>query len=1308
MNPLFYLNSNRSVKKKTSRRSNLQSAFANSSNDVSLLEGNKFKLLLRVPLDQVEVRLENDPIQLQQQQQQEQQQQLQLQKKLIQDRKREIEADLYILHQIESLSIKMSSVDRSKISENINEMSSQLKQRLSNLEQGDLQTISGTHHSLGHQTQVAKEMNALQSSTTASLASPITHSSSPGFTTLDTNQILLSSGNQHQLQGFNVSSSQATAQSNVSLINHQHDTNTSLEFLISNISPSKDSQSINTNSNVATIELASAEQNFGAQALESQSTNHQNMLQTSNCETIVVTFASIDRRQAFLQAFIEAKQQRYQQQQQRQQQQRIFSSSITLRLSQPNSPDKCNNIHNNNQQHENLDARTLSEHLPLSKISKSSPQQTFASNTIRNSSAPLQHTPCGAMIVHQMSAPQTLALSGVTGSQSEGKDMNTSQCASCSSNLVLEGDKRHHRHHHQLTHQPASHPASLHTLCCHYNADDSNTKFTQQPMNRADQLTGSASLDKTQDHEQIHHYQDYLKHQQLSNSSIISLSEGPINSGAVNSMNNQKLQLLVQIDHDLLFKTAPRFLLTLPVNFLNTQHPALQFTCSSFTCDRNQTIDCKKIEFQQKSQTVKDNTGKLWLCMSNGYVSHVALISIRKKRLHGDSNVRCPDEYDDLHSFRKCYNIVPIVQSAGDICKSHINCAAQVKWSKRVIHPLKNNNILKTSSDQENMGSNTLLTENTNDEIKPQVEVDIKTVSPPIDIRTRSPREDSPSGIECRLSESAPTNRDDQIESELELTNKSSASTTRLELPPNHGRSKAAPKKSCSAQQKLNQTCDERKRSLNESICQRYHHHHNHHHGSKYIQSRLGAPGSRPAHHSHNHWHHHIQHGDIHAWRDCRLAHQHSHHHSHPHHHHHHHYHHYHHHHHHHQNHHQQNHPGHHVYGARHNTVPITELRRALESQSKVFGQHRGLGHHAHQLPPPANTPAEPALQQTGNQSNIGPETTERLTVGLSNLVGMKFQRSATPPGCYSGGKSFRSARMLRHQASLKTSSILAKLVGSATKHSSHVSSSRKSSHGQDKHSDLDDNDTDTDNGSIKQNRNSRQDDNFLDNNNMSAITTPGSKKCPANSSHTDINNAVISPLSSVSSLNSTNSSMTVNSVCASSPNRSSCDLLAHSASATCCTGILKDHKLIGSYCQITQDQIDYGIRSRSATVPCRALCSQTSEESGNDLKGCGESRTGETANNDKEWYKISEIIGDMDDKEEKQKIDKFDDDGDMKFGTSLWLGCDDGSLLVIDCLTSQVENNSCNECDHNQQRNLSCGNVHSEIKLSAPVCDIR
>lgn len=1302
---LYHQNSNRSVKKKTSRRSNLQSAFANSSNDVSLLEGNKFKLLLRVPLDQVEVRLENDAIQQQQQQQQqqEQQHQLQLQKKLIQDRKREIEADFQILHQIESLILKMSSIDRSKLNENISEMSSQLKQGLSNLDQSDLQTIAGAHHSLGHQAQAVKEMCALQAPNSGSLASPIARSSSQSnsFTTLNTNQILLSTGN--QLQGFNVSptpSSQTTIQSNVSSsTNHQHDTNTSLEFLISNCSPSKDAQNVNIGSNT---ELTSSDQNFSVQSMESQSSNHQNILQTSNCETLVVTFASIDRRQAFLQAFIEAKQQRYKLQQQRQQQQRIFSSSITLRLSQRNASDKRNNALGINQL-ENLDTRISLDNLPVKKGGRASQQQPLANTTIRNSSAPLQHTPCGAMIVHQMSAPQNLALSRLSGSQSESKEMNLSQCNSCSSNLASEDDKPHHRNHHQLMHQPASHPASLNTIRCldHHNEDNGATKFTQPPINRADQsfeLTGKDKI-KYQDLAHQSHYRDYMKHQQhqqLSNSSIISLNDDPIISGAVNTINSHKLQLLVQIDHELLFKTAPKFLLTLPVNFLNTQHPALQFSCSSFENSLNKTIDSKRVDLsQQKSQTVRDSSGNLWLCMSNGYVSHVALISLKKKRLHSDLNARYQDEYDDLHSFKRCYNIVPIIKSAGDICKSHINCAAQVRWPRRpILRP--DDKRVETSSDHQptttNANTRGNITDVSNEETKPAVEV--KTVSPPVDIKLRPSRDSSRPETRHRLSESAPSNCDELNENKLKLTNKSSASTTRLEVPFNHGKLRNSPRKSCSDQQNINLSCREGRRSMHENICQRYH-------GAKHSQNRLSAPGMRPIHHSHNHWHHHAQHGDFHNGKDCRFAHHHSHHHSHhPHHHHHHH--HYHHHHH----HHPQNHAVHHLYAARHNTVPITELRRALENQSKVFDQHRGPNYHNHQLPPPANTPAEPVSQQSGNQTSIGSETSERLSAGFSSLVTKKFHRSATPPGCYSGGKSFRSARMLRHQASLKTSSILAKLVGSATKHSSHTSSSRKTSQSQDKHSDFDDNDTDTDNGSIRQHRNSKQDDNFLDNN-ISAITTPSSKKCPANSSQTDMNNAVISPLSSVSSLNSTNSSITVNSVCASSPNRSSCDLLAHSASVTCCTGIITDPKPISPQCLLNQPSIDYGIRNRSATVPCRALCSQSSDGSGNDAIDCVEMKAEGKIDNDKEWYKISEIIGDLDDKDGELENSK-PIDGNTNFGSSLWLGCDDGSLLVIDCLTSQSENNSCNECDQNQQANSSCGNVHSEIKLNASVCDIR
>lgn len=86
--------------------------------------------------------------------------------------------------------------------------------------------------------------------------------------------------------------------------------------------------------------------------------------------------------------------------------------------------------------------------------------------------------------------------------------------------------------------------------------------------------------------------------------------------------------------------------------------------------------------------------------------------------------------------------------------------------------------------------------------------------------------------------------------------------------------------------------------------------------------------------------------------------------------------------------------------------------------------------------------------------------------------------------------------------------------------------------------------------------------------------------------------------------------------------------------------------------------------------------------------------------------YKVSEIISDPKD------LTVNPNDGGQEVAreikSSLWLGCDDGSIIIINCLNEYLDQSSnCNICDLNQ-KNLNCGNLHSEIKLNAPVSDIR
>lgn len=187
--------------------------------------------------------------------------------------------------------------------------------------------------------------------------------------------------------------------------------------------------------------------------------------------------------------------------------------------------------------------------------------------------------------------------------------------------------------------------------------------------------------------------------------------------------------------------------------------------------------------------------------------------------------------------------------------------------------------------------------------------------------------------------------------------------------------------------------------------------------------------------------------------------------------------------------------------------------------------------------------------------------------------------------------------------------------------------------------------------------------------------------------------------------------------------------------------------------------------RSRSATVPCRAYCEQSipinypniedlqqaSSRKCSDLEReqdqhlkCTNINANPNANN---LYKVSEIIRDQKDElmankqtkvDNNNNINKEDDNFKGQQGeslnfelasnshvatcsedrASLWLGCDDGSLIIIDCLSSNNNKSSNNAADEgggataipttSTTATNSCQNVHSEINLGAPICDIK
>lgn len=1217
------------------------------------------------------------------------------QRKLIQDKRREIETDLHILNQIESLSSRLILVDGTKMTLSMNELTSQLKQNLINLEQSENQSSSQQLNSLSTQTSapMVQDLYVIQSPASACSNSELQQS----IIHVDSLSPSVNEDAHQQLDKHSpINILPALTQNSLSVANlpsgSQQDSDNSLEFIIRNYASSKDGLHANISSLPMINDSSDQVSPNPSTTPDSQPCGSQ---QATNYETLTVTFTSVDRRQAFLQAFLEAKQLRLLQlQQQRQfQQHKIFTSSVTLRLSQPDSPSRCQAVdprRNRLQHQDELDGRVVDNPNRDRKIVKKQ------DGAIRISSTPYATSGTGT-IVHQMSAPQSLVASDSLGSPDGSNKLVPSHCTSCS-DCSMNSERRQHHHHHQLIHQPASHPALLNTICCHEPHDN---EVIQMKLCKND---GLINLDENfNDMDTTQPRMDQSIHLlRKDNNSIITL---PCDIDRCNIADGRL------IDQSLLFKFTPKFMLSLPMDFLNTQHPALQFTSSTSRQNRLASGDCKyTVELaKRKHQTVRDNSGQLWLCMSNGYVSHVALLSLRKQRFRRNSDRKSSDE---------CYNVVPIILSAGDICKSHINCAAQVKYAARDEPPARklDKELARVPTelqnlrinDRDDLGDKKLL----GSERKPLVEVSIKSASPPIDIQlcADKSRQNTNNAINDGLSSSAPadalihhgeTNYCDKLTS-ISVDTAQVSKIAAYELADGN-----VDKLEPGQHPSINVGSKERQSAR--AMCRRSHHHsHDHLRG----RTRVPSPCAHPNHHkcaanyalsytrSHKMHHHHNT--------FCNQHHQH---HLHSHHHGHHHQHHLLHHHHHHHTH----HPHHHLYHSRHHTVPLAELRRALERQKRISDDRdqsdTSLGHH---LVPPTNTPCtvEPGSIDSSESIN---ETSRHPPFSPRSR---RSARSTTPPTRHNGQKNFRSARMLRHQASLKTSSILAKLVGGATKGSFY--SRKAGSGGERHHSDADDNDTDIDAGSLKLRSGSKpEDSSTIDN--LLALTVPGANKSVMNCSSPNVV-TIVSPLSSVSSLNSTNSSITVNSACASSSNHGSCTLLNNQWSSINCCAIHGLGAPSGQQQPEQQKQPNEncspfdpcGIRSRSATMPSRALYQQLID-SNNDvcpLVNYANVDDGLDANCDNDnlqdqKYNVSAIIGDQ--------IELLKDVNHGKQGAendnlcSLWLGCEDGSLIMIECLTATASSgsNDCNLCDQSQ-RDLVCRNVHSEIKLDAAICDIK
>lgn len=1381
----------------------MQAAFANSFNDLSLLEGNKFKLLLRVPIDQVEISIDNetqiDPqlfVQLQQQSKAQSQQNLTnlYDKELIQAKRREIESDLNILQHIAALSTELRLEETGKLYDHINELLEYLSQKLYAIDQGESQAIeAATCQQDSQQADITTMSQCLSNSASASCVLQQHQQQQPAQQRQQQSQSQPQQASSSPL-GLSMAKSalvQPPSLSNIiSLNSSQQDSNTNLKLIIYNSSDTGNSDTV-ANSNLATrdltgLSLASCNDpnsslivDQNQQSVQRASDNSlTNQQQSMDYDTLEVSFANAERRQAFVQAFIEAKQARFALFQQRQQQLR----KVALRLTQ------------NDQM---LD--------PRNRKTRLSPQDLAADVQLARTSSPvfiddvmsaqtncpmkkLNHSP---HIIHQTSAPHSLSSElDLTSYHQDLVHRNLS-----SNNFSLHGgsndnNKQHqvsshrhhfvHHHHHQLIHQPASHPGpTFGTICCNEQHNDANdlTSLThmssqQRHLNRVNEFQTSQIEINDNDYQQSR-YLDLNQHPQQQRINIA------VTGQEHSSENNRIGSLTFDIDHlslanstipkysnerifsrmsqSLLFKLAPKFITTMPLNFLNTHHPALQFSCpaprnyhnqsylqiaASITSDTKEAYKDGEAKFESDNQN-RDYQNQLWLCLSNGYVSHVALISLKRESTTKSANPKHDPE---------CFRVTPIMRSAGDICKSQINCAAQVRTAsiRRRNHVRCKKN--SQASDNSSAAKEDLLSvrrslddATTASGLKrPTVEVQVKNASPPVDIKGRSSSSDD---SKVRLSESAPSRSFDKSDTcRGDVIGGSSLSTGQLEIPPEL----EATSKSYNSKTNLTNTSEtDKRRTLHGAVCYRQHLNNA---INRQLQNRLGLPiafglnsklswpakaqnqltptkhqhlrPNNPAHHyqqphqhqqqllsrhlpigcqglnSHHHHHHGTHHSYHHHHHHLHHAHQH---HSHLHHH-----------------HHQQPHvsgqpSAHQPYTTRHNTVPIAQLRRALERQNclpEMNSCNQATSCKAIQNQS-ANQSAQPHVEQklAVSNSNNSLSCSSARSNQASGSAESLIKRSATPQA-QSENRAMRSARLLRHQASLKTNSILARLVGGASKRTSYLV--RKPSTKKQK---SDQEDRELDNDSNKNSASGKQlDDNSSIDSNILSFVAPS--KQHLNASISDVNNIMVSPLSSVSSLNTTSSSITINSMCASATNRSNCDLLVHSYSTSCCFGSYDSPSLMMP-CAGTNtpvDQIEYGLRSRSATVPSRAAFT----EQGAQIDGGSQDATCQGANfvnsqeqiygaGPSEPFRVSEIVGDEDDRDDKSQFEDWskDESSTDSSSSSLWLGCEGGSLIVINCLPEyNWPNADCNFCDLDQ-RNLACNNYHTEVKLGASICDI-
>ncbi|KAG9510725.1 Rho guanine nucleotide exchange factor 17 [Fragariocoptes setiger] len=658
-----------SIKKKTSRRSNLASALS-SSTDLILLEGNKFKLLMRVPLDNVEItsaslkqRTEATNAALESIASSCVANASQL---AAQSRATVLANDLALLSQIQLLLQQMQSPHQAlednsrELQQIISRKYAQLSAELSSgqpsgasvspasgpLCDGSTSTgnSSASNYSCSTTTPATSTSNgksqlqitlSVGGSSQVSAAATTTNQSS-----LIPNQV--SSLTNTPMSASTQSSSSSSILPNLPLMgsqsSQQQQNGLAIEFVIArNItseptstmtSPTVFGESLSSTSakGLSIIGGIGTGSSGSDQALASSSTT---------VETLLAIFPNLERRIAFETAFIEAKRQRLQVQQQHLQREK---ERHLQQVQQANELAAATDLHHHHHHRVHQRADNVSQHV-------------ICSHPLHSTCGNQQQTrELSSMLVHQSSMPTRiapmLAASGMHQYRASNSSISgdTNHLCNCTN---MSSHNYHHHHHSQ--------PASL-DVCCEpigtlsspHVCRCSSCCITDKASNS---LTSKPPITCSAEH----------LHQNTLNSCLTCVE-----------MQQKQGQLT-----EMLRPQMPELQMSVPVP---KPRSGLQFTSAEV------------ITPSLEHTAIHDNLGRLWLCMSNGYISHICLMKLVLLTHSTVDRSSCTDTTKeatvtaqvDQPSCRRhisdsgSLNLLPVCVASSDVCKARITSIVRV------------------------------------------------------------------------------------------------------------------------------------------------------------------------------------------------------------------------------------------------------------------------------------------------------------------------------------------------------------------------------------------------------------------------------------------------------------------------------------------------------------------------------------------------------------------------------------------------------------------------------------------------------